>query len=188
MSAAWISLQGIPAEGREFSFADQQAWEARFREFKLDARMATPLVAEFSVRLQAGGALINGRLTGELLLRCSRCTAEVRHPVDISFDIFETPEGSDGIEGAIDGEGLEAAAEGHSNFVRREGAELALDPLEMLWEELSLEMPVKALCDQECKGLCAGCGRNLNKEGCTCQSQGSDPRMAPLRGLKLPKK
>lgn len=35
-------------------------------------------------------------------------------------------------------------------------------------EEIILKFPMKALCIPECKGLCSGCGVNLNKEGCKC--------------------
>jgi len=44
-----------------------------------------------------------------------------------------------------------------------------------------LSLPIKALCAEECLGLCAGCGANLNREPCTCPPQETDPRWEPLR-------
>ena len=35
-------------------------------------------------------------------------------------------------------------------------------------EELLLTMPSRFLCSDECKGLCPGCGVNLNEKKCTC--------------------
>lgn len=35
-------------------------------------------------------------------------------------------------------------------------------------QEVVLNLPAKILCDKECKGLCPGCGENLNNEKCNC--------------------
>ncbi|HEC70078.1 MAG TPA: DUF177 domain-containing protein [Candidatus Omnitrophica bacterium] len=35
-------------------------------------------------------------------------------------------------------------------------------------EEVLLSWPMKPLCKEDCKGLCPGCGRNLNYENCIC--------------------
>lgn len=35
-------------------------------------------------------------------------------------------------------------------------------------EELLLAMPSRFLCSEDCKGLCPGCGANLNEAKCTC--------------------
>jgi uncharacterized protein len=35
-------------------------------------------------------------------------------------------------------------------------------------EEILLNFPMKVLCKPDCKGLCSGCGVNLNYENCQC--------------------
>ena len=35
-------------------------------------------------------------------------------------------------------------------------------------EELLLTMPSRFLCSEDCKGLCPGCGANLNEAKCAC--------------------
>lgn len=35
-------------------------------------------------------------------------------------------------------------------------------------DELLISLPMKNLCSEECKGLCARCGANLNNESCHC--------------------
>lgn len=35
-------------------------------------------------------------------------------------------------------------------------------------EEIFLDFPMKSLCNLECKGLCPGCGKNLNQGNCGC--------------------
>ena len=45
-----------------------------------------------------------------------------------------------------------------------------------------LEMDTKTLCSEDCKGICPGCGVDLNQGSCTCQKQ-VDPRLAVLARL-----
>ncbi|MDD2956720.1 MAG: DUF177 domain-containing protein [Oscillospiraceae bacterium] len=45
-----------------------------------------------------------------------------------------------------------------------------------------LEMDTKTLCSEDCKGLCARCGADLNLGPCSCQKE-VDPRLAVLAKL-----
>ena len=49
---------------------------------------------------------------------------------------------------------------------------------------LLLEIPYKKVCKEECKGLCAKCGQNLNLGQCDCEDEYIDPRWENLKGLK----
>lgn len=47
-------------------------------------------------------------------------------------------------------------------------------PLEIsddLRDEMLLNFPMKVLCCDDCKGICSGCGANLNKEKCSCKKK-----------------
>ncbi|MDR1409860.1 MAG: DUF177 domain-containing protein, partial [Oscillospiraceae bacterium] len=44
-----------------------------------------------------------------------------------------------------------------------------LDLTEAVREELYLQLPSKLLCTPDCRGLCLGCGANLNHTICTCK-------------------
>lgn len=57
-----------------------------------------------------------------------------------------------------------------------------LDMDQLINEEVSLALPSKILCDEECKGLCPKCGTNLNVNKCDCKGD-VDPRMAALLQL-----
>ncbi len=50
-------------------------------------------------------------------------------------------------------------------------------------DELLLELPTKLLCREDCKGLCAKCGTNLNKKSCGCTLKEVDPRLEVLKAL-----
>ncbi len=58
-----------------------------------------------------------------------------------------------------------------------------IDLTEPLRQTLLLELPFKRICQQECKGLCARCGANLNKHQCDCKDEDIDPRWEKLKEL-----
>ncbi|MEG3071125.1 MAG: DUF177 domain-containing protein [Candidatus Syntrophopropionicum ammoniitolerans] len=46
-----------------------------------------------------------------------------------------------------------------------------------------LGLPMKAVCAEDCQGLCSVCGANLNKENCGCALEEGDPRFNVLKKL-----
>jgi uncharacterized protein len=52
-------------------------------------------------------------------------------------------------------------------------------------DSLVLALPVQIVCREECRGLCAVCGANLNEDPEHAHEKEPDPRWAALRGLKL---
>lgn len=57
-----------------------------------------------------------------------------------------------------------------------------LDLNELVNEEVSLNLPTKILCSDDCQGLCAKCGANLNVSKCDCKKD-VDPRLSALLQL-----
>lgn len=57
-----------------------------------------------------------------------------------------------------------------------------LDLEELVNEEVSLNLPTKILCREDCKGLCGQCGTNLNVSKCDCKKD-VDPRLSALLQL-----
>ena len=55
---------------------------------------------------------------------------------------------------------------------------------ELLREQFYLALPMKPLCQEDCRGLCPQCGVNRNTGTCDCNVQWEDPRLAALRNLK----
>ncbi len=50
-------------------------------------------------------------------------------------------------------------------------------------DDLMVELPMQLLCSEQCKGLCATCGIDLNRSQCQCKSEAVDPRLASLKNL-----
>ena len=58
-----------------------------------------------------------------------------------------------------------------------------LDLSEAVREEVVLAVDPYVVCDAKCRGLCSGCGVDLNFGECTCEGTEIDPRWAALRSL-----
>jgi uncharacterized protein len=52
-------------------------------------------------------------------------------------------------------------------------------------DQVLLTLPQKAVCREECAGLCPRCGKNLNREVCQCPTALIDPRFQALKNLKV---
>jgi uncharacterized protein len=113
------------------------------------------------------GLFVDGTVKSQLRLECVRCLDPFTFPVTLDLaETFRMP-GVTLAPGAI--------------YAVGEDGELDLEPLirELAW----LAIPMKHLCDPECKGLCPHCGSNLNEEQCQCEEIRIDPRLAPLKEL-----
>ena len=58
-----------------------------------------------------------------------------------------------------------------------------LDLDELIATDVLLELPIKVLCREDCKGLCPKCGANLNESSCGCDTRQVDPRLEALKKL-----
>lgn len=172
MFELWIPLKDIPAEGREFHFTDQSLWTGPMREFGLGAKPGQDFAAQMFIAPQDDGFLVTGSFSGGLIVPCGRCAEEFEIGVAGDFESFEEPCGP------------EAEAPDECRIRRTKGV-LDLDAAGYLWEQFMLALPVNPLCAEDCRGLCATCGANLNQGPCACAQDAGDPRLAVLRKLKL---
>ncbi len=58
-----------------------------------------------------------------------------------------------------------------------------LDVSALVEAETTLALPMKPLCRDDCRGLCAVCGGNRNLVACACGERAPDPRLAVLKDL-----
>lgn len=194
MHELWLPLKDIPAEGREFSFSDQAIWQEPCEEFRLNCSVREPLQAVLQVLPQKDGFLLRGRISGEVALSCDRCAEDAVVTVDQRFDEFEVlSEEQEAApprqqkNGKKGGESQEEQGpeEEDSPLLRHEKAGVELNVGALFWEQFLLALPVKPLCHEACQGLCDKCGQNLNLGDCGCPEDEGDPRMSPLRNMRL---
>lgn len=64
-----------------------------------------------------------------------------------------------------------------------EGDVLSLDKL--VYDAITLSLPHRLLCREECRGICPTCGQNLNRGSCGCKPEDTDETnpFAKLKGL-----
>ena len=123
-----------------------------------------PPVAAGVVSNEAGILHMRGSITADMLCVCDRCGQE-----------FESTK-----ETAVDAVLVEEESEDNPELFVLEGTEI--DVQEVLSTCFILDMETKFLCREDCKGLCARCGRNLNLGPCGCGKE-IDPRFAVLEQL-----
>ncbi|MHB8302474.1 MAG: YceD family protein [Acidobacteriaceae bacterium] len=107
---------------------------------------------------------------------CARCLEPVVAAVDTTFDLLFRPIG-------IDGEGVDRSiTTSETEIGYYEGDGLLLE--DVLREQILLALPAKTLCREDCKGLCAECGRNRNTDPCNCATAPADPRWSSLQAIR----
>ena len=126
-----------------------------------------PVKAEGTVRNTAGVLVMKGTITTCIHGICDRCAAEFDRYVEIPVDAVLVTE--------------LANEENEDEWVfTLEGDSADLE--DIVRTIFVLNMDSKMLCSDDCKGLCCGCGKNLNFESCSCEKE-IDPRLAALKQL-----
>ncbi len=74
-------------------------------------------------------------------------------------------------------------SEDSEEYISTEGG--IFDALEAARTMFLLNVPMRFLCSDDCKGLCSSCGKNLNGGECGCSQKEIDPRLAVLKNLKF---
>lgn len=119
---------------------------------------------------------LNGEVSAEIKLMCSRCLAEysVRLAVPIAEVYTNKQEALPDVD--EDSEDL-----GFDEIGFFEGDEIEIAPA--LLKALFLELPMRPLCREDCRGICPECGADLNKGDCGCQGDNIDFRLEKLKTL-----
>jgi uncharacterized protein len=60
---------------------------------------------------------------------------------------------------------------------------LEFDGTDLIRDRVILNVGLKPLCHEDCKGICPQCGTNLNTEECSCEHEDIDDRWLPLKDL-----
>lgn len=130
-----------------------------------------PVQVRGAVRNRAGAMELNARLDTVLSLTCDRCAKPFEREKTVEYNTLLAFELANG--------------ENDDIVLLNKDGELEMD--ELMREVFLLEMDTKNLCSEECKGLCSGCGADLNVEPCRCKKE-IDPRLAKLAQLLEPEK
>ena len=139
-------------------------------------RIVTPVELEFDIHKDKNRFRLGGRVRAELELACSRCVEPYRFPIDAQFDQRYLPasQASTEAEREVEEDDLE------TSYYTDDQIDLS----QLMREQFYLALPMKPLCQDDCKGLCAQCGTNLNTGTCECAPVWEDPRLAALKAIR----
>lgn len=157
-------MLGQPGEYRDI------ALEASLSEVRnaLGELTGEPVRGKLRAESVVEGILVTGRVQAQAKFDCARCLKPVPASLEVEVcELFTAP----GHEGPPDEESY-----------RIEGLELDLEP--MVRDAVALAMPLNPVCSEDCKGLCATCGKDLNAGECGCFEEELDPRWAALSDLR----
>jgi uncharacterized protein len=177
VDAVKLRVDDITAEAREISFAEPEQEINRIvsqgpvREYQV----AAPVDVALSYYRAGTDLFISGEVAVQTTASCARCTEDFPATRRRPFRYVLAPK----VIGYDNDSDLRAD---DIEFTLYEGDEVDLTPL--IREQLLLALADRPLCREDCRGLCARCGENLNQRECGCQSDRFDPRMAVLRSLK----
>ena len=124
-----------------------------------------PVVVSGDVRNTAGMLLLHFTAGTVLQSVCDRCLKCFDNPKSVSCDYVLAEWVEDERNDEI--------------IVLEDGC---VDVGELARTAFILEMDAKTLCSEDCKGICPGCGVDLNQGSCTCKKE-VDPRLAVLARL-----
>ena len=72
---------------------------------------------------------------------------------------------------------------GDDEYYMVSAADPVWDIADVVRQMILLAIPEHPVCTDNCRGLCPGCGRNLNKEDCVCAEKRPDGGLARLADL-----
>ena len=121
------------------------------------------------------------KVAGQVGLTCSRCLESFPHPLHQRFNLRFSQEIPKDIDPNEDAD-LELTAD-QMGLLFFKGDELDLG--DAVQEQVILALPLKPVCSSACKGLCPGCGADLNLGPCGCGGNGGDSPFDVLKSLKL---
>ena len=144
-------------------------------KFRLDdVSLSSPVKAHLELQKIGQEIIISGLITTVAEFQCSRCLKDFRNNMDIPMNVVYHPLKDMPLE---------------SHELKDDQMEMGfftgneIDIKDILTEQILLNVQMKPLCEENCKGLCPVCGTDLNVEKCSCTQKSIDPRLEVLKNL-----
>lgn len=168
-------LVGHPGETRALRRAVEVDAFGRAPWGPAEGGVEDPVELDLHLDAVVEGILVRGTLGFHVELACARCLVPQRldYTVEVA-ELFQDPTKRE------DDEDDEPGYELIDDLT-------ALDLSTLARDALIVDLPVRVLCDEDCRGLCVECGADRNLADCGHRpEQAPDPRWAKLSELDLP--
>jgi uncharacterized protein len=133
-------------------------------------RFKQPVVVDGVLAHDGNHLAMQGSVHAEVELDCSRCLKPVAYTVDTQISAW-----------LVDDYKQQELSQTEDDVILCFDGVADLKPL--VEELIVSETPFNVLCDEECQGLCAICGSDLNTGSCGCREDNIDPRWEKLKQL-----
>lgn len=172
-----IVINNIPEEGLSFKFHKDSDWFRNLLPQKERSDFALQDVdVGYMIKRIRENVFIDGTLETVVTSSCCRCLDTTQLPVKGMFRYTFVPaKDKDAEEEELTQEDLE--------YGYYEDDVIDLDTI--IFEQIMLQIPMKVLCTDTCKGLCSHCGNNLNRARCDCHTDVMNEKLAVLKNVKI---
>ena len=114
-----------------------------------------PLKAVVQATFTEPDILVSGKISTTLVLTCARCLEDFERQLEADFYQL--------FNSTLD----------------------VLDMTNEIRDSVLLDLPVRAICKEDCQGICPGCGENKNISSCACDMGAADSRWNALKGIQF---
>ncbi len=166
-----LLFEGITERADQYLIDDSSWFSDENEDFSLNAS-ANIRVSRRDIET----VLLRGKIEGTRFVACGRCGEPVNENLFCEFEYLVTTR----TEEAPDLRDLECSDD---DAITLYLTEPEIDVDEILREQAYLAFPLRTLCSEDCKGICAGCGVNLNIGDCTCSVANTSSAFAVLKKL-----
>jgi uncharacterized protein len=133
---------------------------------------------EISVVREFDHLRVNGKVIAPVAFSCSRCLIDYDSLIDSNFTIFFRKD----VNQHIDQDEIEL---GERDLISSSYSGDEIDLTHDIEEQVAMEIPLKPLCDNSCKGLCHLCGTDLNQSQCSCSHETTNIKFSALKNFKV---
>lgn len=172
-----LRVDDIKDEGIQLAFewdrSSLSAFMAPNDPYEID--FEKPLDVNLSFEKGSNHVHVFGSVRGQLIMTCHRCLDQFPWKLDLTVETFLYN------KSIIDRSESDEIELGEEEIEEEffDGEEIDVDLI--IAEEIFLSLPQVLLCSENCKGLCARCGANLNRESCSCKKTADSPFAALLQ-------
>jgi uncharacterized protein len=158
-----IHLKDIPEEGLNLVFDEKKVIE--------DVELVSNIKGETFFEKVREDIILKGEFVTDIHLNCDRCLEDFAFHIDDNF--FYT---------LLHREKKDENEETEPDILYFDGNNINF--LDIIHEQIILQIPLKTVCKEDCKGICPGCGKNLNIEECSCDKKDDNIFFEKLINLK----
>ena len=142
-----------------------------------DAVIEEPVTTDFILAHKDRDLRVGGTVETSVRFGCSRCLKPSCRRVASSFDLAYLPQP----KSVRAGEEIELRdADMEIGFY--DGIRFDVDT--MVVEQITLALPMRFVCTDDCKGLCDICGADLNLGPCSCKREEGESRFSVLKEFR----